>query len=211
VRFFSAAALVQLGDAGEPIRHESASGTRVDGFSIPLKLVVAQGGARPPVRAARIALDHADWLKKLVYLLPPHVLAGYRVCLTEESIFLFNEGEAEFVPLGTLFYQVALGVMVPVGFELVPRVHPEVLVQHLESGRDKLYFFCTDSPIPIQLPLPAFEPLTRQVLAHLQVRPLAPVARERPTTREAQLVNDPVGLFPLWGFSAKADPESEGG
>lgn len=210
VDFFSASALVRLGDPAQPLQHRAFNPAEMTGLQIPLKLV-ASSGPRPPVRASRIPLEQAEWLKKLVYLLPPQVLDRYKICTTDDSIFLISEAEVEFIPLGTLCYQVALGILVPVGYELLPRVHPDVLVQHLETGQDRLVFFFPDHPTPVQLSRAAFAALTRQALAAVQVRQPVPVPQEQPSTQLATIVNDPVGAFPLWGFSPSPSDKDKGG
>jgi hypothetical protein len=203
--FVSAGSLVQLGKPARVLQTAELQRARVEGLSVPLRLVVA-AGPRPPVRACRVPLAQAEWLKKLVYLLPPQVLEGYSVCSTDDSIFLYNEAEVEFIPLGNLFYQVALGILVPVGYELLPRVHPDVLVQHLGSGQDTLIFFRLDDPVPVQLPRAAFGPLTRQALARVELRPLEPRELEAFELPGAAVVNEPVGTFPLWGYDETAGP-----
>ena len=189
---------------------EELARAKVEGLTVPLRLVMA-GGPRPPVRACRVPLAQAEWLKKLVYLLPPQVLEGYSVCSTADSIFLYNETEVEFIPLGNLFYQVAMGILVPVGYELQPRVHPDVLVQHLGGGRENLLFFRLDDPMPVQLPRSAFGPLTRQALAHVELQPLQPVAGGDAYPAAARGSNDPVGTFPLWGFTPRAPRSGDDG
>jgi hypothetical protein len=208
--FVSARSLVQLGQPARVLQTEELARAKVEGLIVPLRLVIA-GGPRPPVRACRVPLAQAEWLKKLVYLLPPQVLEGYSVCSTADSIFLYNETEVEFIPLGNLFYQVAMGILVPVGYELQPRVHPDVLVQHLGGGRENLLFFRLDDPMPVQLPRSAFGPLTRQALAHVELQPLQPMAVEAASTAAASVSNDPVGTFPLWGFSPRTPKSGDDG
>lgn len=110
--------------------------------------------------------------------------------------------------------------MVPIGHELIPRIHPDVLVHHLKGGPDKLFFFVRPQgddhqlpgagSIPLLLPREAFTPLSRKAMAHVVVKPLSPVALSG-VVQQAQLalVNDPVGAFPLWGFSPAKDGEQE--
>jgi hypothetical protein len=208
VNFFSASSLIRLGDPSKALEHRPFEAVQADGVQVPLKLVTSSG-PRPPVRASRIPLSQAGWLKKLVYLLPPQALERYQICLTQDSLFLLSDVEVEFIPLGTLYYQVALGILVPVGYELLPRVHPEVLVQHMGTGQDKLVLFTPDSPAPLSLPRAAFGPLTRQALAAVEVRSVPTVPQEAPAVQTALMVNDPVGAFPLWGFDPSAKKKDQ--
>jgi hypothetical protein len=204
--FVSASSLVSLGQQAHSLQTGDLTWVQAEHLSVPLRLVTASG-PRPPVRASRIPLPQSTWLKKLVYLLPPTVLEGYSVCCTEDSIYLYNNTEVEFIPLGNLFYQVALGILVPVGYELLPRVHPDVLVQHLETDRETLVFFGLDRPTPVRLPRSAFAPLTRQALAHIELDTPQVHTEEDRAPASATLINDPVGLFPLWGFSLDREQE----
>ncbi len=201
--FVPAGALVELGAPGRP-QVNMHTAQAVERMQVPLR-VVASSAPRLPVIAARVPPDQAEWLKKLVYLLPPGVLSRCSVCLTDPDIFVLSESAMEYIPLGQMFQQVAPGVLVPVGCELVPRVEPAVLAQHLGGGAEQLYFFTAEDPAPIQLARSAFVPLTRQALAPITVRapeprPSGDAAAAGPTS----LVNDPLGAFPLWGFSERA-------
>lgn len=207
--FVSSGSLVHLGEAVRAVPEHELRPRGAGAFNVPLQLV-ASSGSRPPVRACRIPVAQAEYLKKLVYLLPPQVLEGYSICCSSEHIYLYSETQVEFIPLGDMFYQAALGVLVPVGYELLPRVHPDVLVQHLRTGSDGLVFFTHRDPAPLQLPRGAFIPLTRQALARIPLEQVLPV--ELPTAMapaEGTLVNEPVGLFPLWGFDPERQSDSE--
>ena len=207
--YVDASALVSI---GAPVRTPvSVSGAPIDieGVNVPLRLVCSLA-PRQSVAASRIPAIQAPWLKKLIYMLPPQVLEETQICVAGDHIYLHNPRGLEFLPLGEMFYQAADGVMVPVGHELIPRIHPEVLVQHLQGGPDKLFFFVRGDAddkqtgsVPLLLPRSGFTPLSRKAMAHVLVRPLTPQALSG-VMEQAQLslVNDPVGAFPLWGFTA---------
>ena len=209
VNFFSASALVGLGEPARALDPRPFEALQVDALQIPLRLVVSSR-PRPPSRASRIPVSQAGWLKKLVYLLPPQVLGGYEICVTEESLFLLSEAEAELVPLGELYYQAAPGVLVQTGYELLPRVHPDVLAEHLGVGQERLMFFAPDSPGPLSLPRSGFGPLTRHALAPVEMGDAPVRSPEDSATGAAWVVNDPLGAFPLWGFRPGDDDNEPG-
>ena len=215
--YVDAGALVSIGVAVRSPQTDTAGPSQIEGVNVPLKLVGSLG-SRQSIAASRIPAVQAPWLKKLIYMLPPQVLEDTRICVAEEYIYLYCEQGLEFLPLGEMFYEAALGVQVPVGFELIPRIAPEVLVEHLQGGPEKLFFFTREQPadagqagqvqqaagaVPLMLPRSAFTPLSRKAMAHVLVRQVTPQALSG-VTQQAQLalVNDPVGAFPLWGFSA---------
>ncbi|MCA9669921.1 MAG: hypothetical protein KC503_30205 [Myxococcales bacterium] len=199
--FVDAAALVQLGAAPRPMGRDEQQATSVEEVSVPLRLVPSYG-ATPPIVAARLTHQSGPYLKKLVYVLPPRVLGGYRVSVTSEHIYLLNESGVDFIPLGEMFHAVAPGVMAPVGFQLIPRVYPDVLLSHLGGGADQLFFFCRESPAPVQLSRARFAPLSRTALAKLEVLQPHTTDLSADEPKPAELVNAHVGSFPLWGFSA---------
>ena len=102
-------------------------------------------------------------------------------------------------------YAVARGVLAPVGFQLIPRVDSEVLLAHLGATPEKVFLFSRDNPAPVQLERGAFEPLGRMSLARLAVRRPDVRSHAAPEPAGAQLVNEPVGAFPLWGFKGKEE------
>lgn len=214
--FTDARALVRL-TAGPPPAEETLRGLSADGpLQVPLRLV-RSSGRTPAVRGSRIPLEQVPWLKRLVYLLPPTLLQQTLACLTTEHVYLYSEGALDLLPLGELLHETAPGVLVPLGWQLVPRVHPEVLLQHLqgESGipvGERLFVFQPGQSAPLALPRDGFAPLSRQVLAPLSAERVWPrTDEERPARSPGApaLVNDPVGLFPLWGFSPEVDPGQE--
>jgi hypothetical protein len=215
--FVGAGAVVGLGQPGREIATaELTPGALAGEVEIPLRLVLSRG-PRQAVRAARVPLDQVRWLKKLVYLLPPQVLEQTRLCVAEEAVYLLGDGGLEYIPLGLPFYQAAPDVMVAMGHELVPRVHPDVLLQHLGASGgplDDVVLFSPGEAVPLRIPKGAFAPLSRQAVARVQTR--SPELEEPPEpapAAEPSLRNDPVGRFPLWGFKgfgAAADEGDEG-
>jgi len=197
--FVSADALLALSTSEGAIEVSALTSRPAERLDLTLRLVYSSSSPQAVV-AARVPREQVAWLKKLVYLLPPQALSGISVCITEEAVFVHSDSALEFIPLGQLYQQIAPGVMVPVGHELLPRVSPEVLVQHLANGGETLTFF-TPERGPERLPRSAFAPLSRQALAPVEVvEPTVQAPAERGGT-EPQLCNEPLGLFPLWGFT----------
>jgi hypothetical protein len=106
----------------------------------------------------------------------------------------------EFIPLGEMFHQITPGVLISAGHELTPRVPPEVLLDRLGGGPDKLFFFCEGNPAPLQLSRLDFMPLAKRTLAPIEADPRVGTTPAREATPPV-LYNKGVGLFPLWGFT----------
>jgi hypothetical protein len=146
-----------------------------------------------------VPLAQAGWIKRLVYLLPPSSLRGHRVAVTERGILLLGSENLDVIPLGELLSELAPGLLVPVGMELVPRVHPEVLARTLGHGSGLYTVFPHGGP-PFQLGDAALVPLERRAIARLAVSRAEIVDARVEVDGDPQVVNDPVGRFALWGF-----------
>lgn len=212
--FVDAGSLVALGEPELRTTREARPREAVEGISVPL-LLVPTTGAAPRVVASRIPLAQAGHLKKLVYALPPSVLAAYSVCVTDEWIYLWNPSSDDYVPLGEMFFACAPGVLIPIGYQIIPRVDPDVLITHLGGSSERVFFGTADREAVaeghapeaaalrlVALPRAAFAPLCRAALAAVALAAPAAAGSEAEAPPRPSVVNRPVGLFPLWGFSA---------
>jgi hypothetical protein len=203
-QFVAAAALVQLAGVRE-LQQQTLRPELPEEAEVPLKLAPTSG-AQPHLTASRIPLQEAGRLKKLIYLLPPAVLSGYQLCATATHLYLYCDKGIDYVPLGDMFWEFAPGVMVPQGCSLLPRVHPDVLLDHLGGrGKNQLFFFPRDGSGPLSFSRQSFAPLGRAALAEVELE--APQNQTLPRDADhaaLEIVNDPLGAFPLWGFTAIA-------
>jgi hypothetical protein len=185
----------------EPHARRPVSPPAVD---VPLKLVYVER-ARRRVTATLVGWPQAEWLKRLVYALPPTMLSSLKVQAIEEGMFIIGERGIDGLPIGDFFQEAAPSIYVPLGYEFAPRVSPEVLTEHLGGVASRAVVFPLGRPA-VGLELGAFQPLGRQSLARLRVIPRA--ADERlPAARSvtpATVINEDAGVLPLWGF--RADP-----
>jgi hypothetical protein len=162
------------------------------------------------VVGALVGWDEAPRLKKLVYALPPILLHGHQIAVTERGMLLLAADGVDVVPLGTLLAEIAPGLLVPVGMDLVPRVPTDVLaaaIEHAAPRKDdgkRITVFPHGGP-PFFVPTAALIPLERRVVARVPV-PEAALASDLYSSGEpgaARIVNDKVGRFALWGFQDK--------
>lgn len=155
----------------------------------------------PPrhVIATLIPSARADWVKKLVYTLPQTTLRGHRVAVTDRGILLVATEEIDVVPLGQLLSELAPGLLVPLGMDLVPRVAPEVLARTLGHGSGVLTVFSHDG-VPFQINDSALMPLERRSIAKIEIAAVATVDTRISPLADPSLVNEAVGRFSLWGY-----------
>lgn len=156
----------------------------------------------PPRRVigSLIPLAQRDMLKRLVYFLPQTSLHGHRVAITDRGILVITTEDIDVVPLGQLLSEMAPGLLVPLGMDLVPRVAPAVLAQAVGHETGVLTIF-PHRDAPFQVPESALMPLERRALARIEVETATPVDTRLPPGDEPTVVNEPVGSFALWGFS----------
>ncbi len=161
---------------------------------------------KPPSRVSGtlIAPEQAGWLKKLIYLLPPAVLRGHSVAMTDRGLLLIAESEIDIIPLGQLLVEIAPGLLIPAGMEIVPRVAPEVLSKTLGHGGSVVTVF-PQIGAPFQIGKASLVPLERRALETLEVEKLSTASFTHAAMPEPSVVNDPVGRFALWGFKAPSD------
>jgi hypothetical protein len=173
--------------------------------SVPIQLAPSMSPPRH-VTATLLPPEHGPWLKKLVFLLPQTSLRGHRVAVTTSGILLVADDEIDVVPLGQLLAEVASGLLVPLGMDLVPRVAPEVLARAL--GHDAgVYTVFPPSGRPFQIGEHALVPLERRAIAKIEVVEAEHVDARVAPPEEPALVNDPVGRFALWRFPATTETE----
>jgi hypothetical protein len=179
---------------------------------VDIRLVPTLAAPRKVV-ATLVGWEEAARLKKLVYALPPVLLHGHQLAITDRGLLLVAAAGVDVVPLGTLLSEIAPGLLIPVGMDLVPRVPTEVLAAAIEhdlgSARQaadparRLTVFPHEGR-PFFIDLGKLQPLERQALARVQV-PEAPITElpAGPAPGAPRLVNDKVGRFALWGFHAE--------
>jgi hypothetical protein len=169
-----------------------------DPVGVSLRLAPASGLARR-VSATLVPLSHTTQFKRLVYVLPPAALRGLRVAVTDRGIVVVASHDLDVIPLGTLLTEMAPGILVPIGMEVVPRVSPEVLAQALGHGSGVLTVFTPDAP-PFQLPEGKLAPLERRSVAKLESETVEVREVSLAPPGDPNVVNDPLGRFALWGF-----------
>jgi hypothetical protein len=158
------------------------------------------------VTATLIPLDQAERIKRLVYMLPQTALRGHRVAVTDRGILLIASEDIDVIPLGQLLSELAPGLLVPLGMDLVPRVAPDVLARALEHSQGIITVFPHDGR-PFQVSEAAFSRLERRALAKIEVERAGDIPVNVELPGDPSVVNDPVGRFALWGF--KAPPEKK--
>jgi hypothetical protein len=174
-------------------------------LGVTLRLVPTTTAARRVV-GTLVSWEEAARLKKLIYGLPPVLLAGHRVAPCAKGLLILGNEGVDVVPLGTLLTEIAPDLLIPVGMDMVPRVPDEVLAQAIDhlggaTPGGRVTVFLHDGSA-FYVPSSELVPLERRVLARVPVPP-AESLRDlyvQPPAVAGRIVNDAVGRFALWGF-----------
>jgi len=191
---------LELDKPRDPAQYQGAA---AEPIGVQLKLATAMGPPRRVV-ATLIEVEHASRLKRILFALPPVSLRGHRVAATDRGILVIGSENLDVIPLGQLLCELAPGLLVPLGMDVVPRVSPDVLARALGHAAGVVTVFTTLGR-PFQVSESAFVTLERKSLAKLEVERAEAIDYAAPATAEAQVVNDAVGRFALWGFPDAPD------
>src|SRR5690606_27623613 len=182
----------------QPRRSEVAELRQIEAVGVEIRLAPSLTSPRH-VTGTLIPGHQASWVKRLVYSLPQTTLRGHRVAVTDRGILLVANEEIDVIPLGVALSEVAPGLLVPLGMDLVPRVAPEVLARSLGHGGGVYTVFPPEGR-PFQVPDGALVPLERRALARIEVATAEVIDAHVEPPGDPAVVNDPVGRFALWGF-----------
>jgi len=185
-------------DLSRPVEPTRASAGEASPVGVEIRLSPTLA---PPRRVigALVPSGQIGWLKRLVYFLPPTALRGHRVAVTERGVLLIASEDIDVIPLGQLLSELAPGLLVPLGMDVVPRVSPEVLARTLGHGSGLITVFPHDAG-PFQVAESALVPLERRALSRVEVERAASDDLSTPSAEHPSVRNDPVGRFALWGF-----------
>jgi hypothetical protein len=191
---------LELDRPKDPAQH---SGGPAEPIGVELKLAASMGPPRRVV-ATLIPNAHSSRLKRILFALPPVSLRGHRVAATDRGILVIGSENLDVVPLGQLLCELAPGLLVPLGMDVVPRVSPEVLARALGHGTGLITVFTPDDR-PFQVAEGSFTTLERRALAKLDADRAQAIDYSAEGAADAEIVNDAVGRFALWGFPDAPD------
>lgn len=191
---------LELDRPRDPTQH---AGKPPEPIGVELKLAQSMGPPRRVV-ATLIPVAHGTRLKRILFALPPVSLRGHRVAATDRGILVIGSENLDVIPLGQLLCEVTPGLLVPLGMDVVPRVTPEVLARALNHTPGIVTVFTTDGK-PFQVNESAFQTLERRSLAKMDVDQAESVDYAAVPPADAQVVNDSVGRFALWGYPDAPD------
>lgn len=174
-------------------------------LTVKLRLVPAPGQASQAV-AVWIPTARLPWLQRLVYALPATALREYRAAMTDAGMLVMGRDRIEGIPFGELLGRVGPGVLAPLGSVPAPAVSPELLADRLGIGRGDIWVFLSAGTGGFRIPENSLGPLDRQLLVTALPAAGSPRVRARPDGQATsqrpppEIVNDPLGAFPLWGL-----------
>jgi hypothetical protein len=165
-------------------------------------------------RASLIPWRELELLRRLIYLVPPSALAAARlVPLTDGLLVLSGGGRlgsdgrplsvGAVIPLGRRYCEVAPGVLVPDGFELWPRLRPQLIRELLALEGEDRAVFLEPGRDPIHIADERMMSLDAAAIGTLETSEAALVEASVAALEPGVIVNQRLGRFALWGFRSQ--------
>ncbi|MEE9384964.1 MAG: hypothetical protein V3V08_16285 [Nannocystaceae bacterium] len=178
----------------------------IEPLQVELKLRATSDRREP--RAVLVAWQQVELLRRTLYLMPPSALAASRVAALREGVLVLVAAASQrglavgdrIIPIGRRLCEVAPGVLVCDGYELYPRVSPELMrgILGLE-GEDKALFLAPGRT-PFRLRSAQVVPLEAAALGRVQLEDVAESPDLVAPAPSPRLENEQLGRFSLWGF-----------
>ena len=159
------------------------------------------GGSR--ATATLIPWEQVGWLRSLSYALPASALRGYRVAVLGRGVLVMATEALSGIPFGQLMHAPGPGILVPLGWEIRPRVSPVELAASVGATGGAVVVFPGPEEPPFRIPS---ESITALQACALGTAPLADLSVEtalaggRPPAAPVvlEIENRPLGPMPLW-------------
>jgi len=221
-RFIEGRHLVSSDLQGGPVREPAdARSLGFEPLRIPIRLR-ATTAAREP-KGALVPWEQSELLRRLIYVVPPGSLASARLAILEEGVLVLSGaviggagaasvagvGAAALIPLGVRICEVAPGVLVPDGYELWPRVRPELLRELLGLESGQLALFRGPESEPLRLRPEHLVPLDAAVVGRLDLTEGRELPEELTAVSPPSIVNQRLGRFALWGYGRGIEVDRE--
>jgi hypothetical protein len=193
----------------DPVRMQDSGPLEVD-----LRLQPSSMSREP--RASLIAWSELELLRRLIYLVPPSALAAARLVPLTDGLLIVaggarlgRDGRAlsvgTVIPLGQRFCEIAPGVLVPDGFELWPRLRPQLIRELLGLEGEDRALFLGPGRDPIHIADERMLSLDAAAIGTLDASEAEIVEPSLPALEPGTVTNQRLGRFALWGFRSQDD------
>jgi hypothetical protein len=173
-----------------------------DALAIPLRIEPAPVAASRAT-AALIPWEQVGWLRSLCYALPATALRNHRLAVLARGVLVIAPDALSGFPFGQLLHAPGPGLLVPLGWEIRPRVSPlELAASAGATGGALVVFPGPDAP-PFRIPAESIVALQAYVLGEhplpeLMVESTRGRARSAEPPVAVEIENRPLGPMPLW-------------
>jgi hypothetical protein len=191
-------------DLGAETATEGRGARPGDDITVGLRLVPTSEPWRR-IYGVSIPWSRAEWLRSLVYTLPPRLLRHTKVHVSNERIVVLGETGVEAIPLGTLLTRHSDAILVAAGYAFLPHVSPDLLEEIVGAAAGELHVFEPGEERPYVLREADLQPLGLRAVSSLPAsRPDAFAPRAEPE-EEAEVRYHDLGAFPLWGLPGRRE------
>lgn len=171
-------------------------------------------------RGTLVSWSQIGLLRRLVYMIPPSALGASRLVLLQEGVLVLTSsslgtrsvaaaaglGAGAIVPLGQRLGEVAPGVLVPDGYELWPRIRPQLTRQLLGLGNEEYAVFLSQDTSPIKILPEQLLSLDAALVGRLDLHEAELRVPELDALEAGQVTNERLSRFALWGFGGLSQP-----
>lgn len=189
-------------DLGEATAPQGRGARSTGGIHVPLRLVPTSGAWRR-IRAVSIPWIRVEWLQRLVYALPPRLLAETRIHFSDERILILGEAGVESIPLGTLLCAEGERILVAAGYGFLPSVSPDLLAELVGLAPGELGVFEPGLDRPYVVRESEFQPLGKGAVASVLASRVDGLTAPEPKVAPPVMAYDRLGPFPLWGLPGR--------
>lgn len=214
-RFIDGRHLVQAHEGARVVDVATASIAPLEQLEIQLELERTQQPSE--ARAALVRWKDMEVVRRLIYLVPPSALAAARVVPLREGLFIISGMRAHsgggfaggsgfelvagsYIPVGARYGEVAPNVLIPDGYDVRPRVRPELIRQLLGLDDDDFAVYLDPQSTPVRVRSSQFVHLDAAVIGSMETTSFAPLDTVSTASAPASLSNRKLGRFALWGF-----------
>jgi hypothetical protein len=199
-------ARVELRPAEQPLESKAQRTGEAAVVRVPLRVMPSPAPWRN-VTATWLQPHEVPLLRRLAYALPRQTILRTTIATTPLGAFVRSPSGIEAVPLGTFFVEIHPGLYVPAGYDVMPKVAPEVLYRALGAPAGQVLFVTPDAR-SLSVAESAFVPLETSLLEAKPWEPVVADAIEKALEEQPlDLRLEPLGLFPM----GQAEPPPQTG
>jgi hypothetical protein len=168
------------------------------------------------IKAVLVPWEQLESLRRMIYAIPPSALANASLAPLLPGLLVVSSRPGArtrhtgvdlgaVLPLGKRYVEAGPGVLVPEGHELWPRVRPKLARELMGLSNDDVAIFLDEDSVPARIDAEQLQALDAASVARFVPESVAVSPDSLPALEAAQVVNETLPRFALWGFRRRAE------